>query len=423
MYSSFVGFINKKFNTDAHYFLHGGFWLTLTQGVVVVSGIITTALLANYLSPTSYGIYRYLLGLAIIFSSFSLTGLGQSILQAAAKKYYSFYTETIKINVIYSLGITISALVGTLYYWFSNNVTLAVGCLLIAIFQPIINIYQYTPTFLQGNGRFKESTQIQSTRIIVTSIITVGVLFLTKDILLLFFAYITSNAFINAVSYFWYRQESADSTPEKISRQYLSYAKHISFQNIISTFGYRIDTLVVFTQLGSVELAFYTIATVMPEQIKGSFKNLASLLLPKYAKHDNYDVAIKNVPRRSFQLLIILSSITIGYILAAPLFFHILFPKYTDLILYSQIYALAFPSFIALIPMSIIQSKLDKKSLSKINNQNVVIGILSVVILTFYFGLMGTIISRVVTRYVNTIYIYVRLIGFTRKKHKVDRIR
>ena len=66
--------------------------------MLIVVGIVTSALFAHYLTETEYGVCRYLIGLAAILSSFSYTGIGQSILQRAAIKYYNFYKETLQLS-------------------------------------------------------------------------------------------------------------------------------------------------------------------------------------------------------------------------------------------------------------------------------------------------------------------------------------
>lgn len=148
LYNSFVSTIEKRFHVDAHYFLKGGFWLSLTQVVSILGGLVTSVLFAKYLDPNDYGIYRYLIGLVAIFSAFSLTGLGQSILQTAAKKYYSFYSETLRTNFIYSLSITAISIAGSSYYFFNNNSLLATGCLLIAVSQPLIITFSNSVSYL-----------------------------------------------------------------------------------------------------------------------------------------------------------------------------------------------------------------------------------------------------------------------------------
>ena len=414
MYSSLANFINKKFRIDAHYFLKGGFWLSLAQLVTIALGLITTALFAYFLNENDYGIYRYLVGLAALFSAFSLTGIGQAVLQTAAKKYYSFYSETLKINFIYSVGIFLGGSIGSIYYWLNDNHTLSIGCLLIAVFQPLINTFQYTPSYLQGTGQFRKSTEIQSVRTVVSSLVSVLVLLLTQNIIALFATFLITSALASFVTHLWYSPLKADPTPLKVKDQYISYAKNSSLRNAVSSIAFRADAIFIFTQLGAVELAVYSIATLVPEQIKGSFKNLASLLLPKYSSHTNEKILLGSVPRRSLQICAILLITTILYVVIAPYFYNLFFPKYQSSILYSQIYALAFPSFFALIPLTVIQSRLDENALNRINNQNTFLSLFLVILLTSFYGVMGAIIGKVLSRYINAFYIYFKF-------HKINK--
>ena len=122
-------YLQKKFKFDAAYFIRGGFWSTLGQLIGIVGGVITTSLFAYYLSSEEYGIYKYLIMLGVIFSSLSLTGIGQSILQSTAKGYTYFYSKSAKLSLKYSIGLMILSLAAAGYYFFHTNYTLAVGCI------------------------------------------------------------------------------------------------------------------------------------------------------------------------------------------------------------------------------------------------------------------------------------------------------
>ena len=407
MYSSAANFLQKKFNFDAHYFLKGGFWLSLTQIIVVLAGILTTSLFAHYMSETDYGIYRYLIGLAVLLSSFSLTGLGQSILQTAAKKYYQFYQETIRLNFLYSLSITVISLGGAVYYFINENLILSLGCILIAIFQPIINGFQNTQVFLQGSRRFREETIAQGIKVLIVSLASIAALFLSESILILFLVYLGVNSLVNVLFHIIYRPQHTPQTPPEVSVQYVAYAKSTSIRNIISSVSNRLDTVLIFTQLGAAELAIYTIATIIPEQIKASFKNLASLLLPKYAKHDDMRILKKSVPRRSLQLLLLLLPVTIIYIIAAPYIYELLFPKYEEAVFLSQLISISFPAMIAMIPASILQSHLKEKALYQNQIFEATIFTILLCVLVLKFGVIGAVIARVTTRYITGIlYFY-----------------
>jgi O-antigen/teichoic acid export membrane protein len=401
--NNFLNHIVRKFNIDAHYFFHGGFWLTAGQIITILFGLLTTALFAHFLTEAEFGLYKYLIGISVILSSFSLTGIGQSILQATAKGYPGFYRETLKINFLYSLGITLAGAVGALYYWHNENDLLAMGCLLVALLQPFISSLQNIPSLLQGSKRFKENTTLHIARMFGVTLISIASLFLFESILALFFFYIFGNLLVLVVSNFLYAPPKQE-VPENIFNQYLTYAKHTSFRNIISNIAQRADTIIVFTQLGAVELAVYSIALVIPEQIKGSFKNLASLLMPKYAKHEDKAQLLKSIPKRSFQLFVVLLMATVGYILLSPYIYQIIFPKYPDAILLSWIFALSFPAMVAILPVSALQSQLQEKKLYKILVLESITSLTLTIIFTFYFGLIGTVIAKTTTRYLTVVY-------------------
>ncbi|MFT7644515.1 MAG: O-antigen/teichoic acid export membrane protein [Candidatus Paceibacteria bacterium] len=392
--------LEKRFNTDARYFLNGGFWLTLGQVFITTFGLATTVLFAHFLSETDYGIYRYLIGLAVIFSLFSLTGLDQAILQTAAKKYYGFYQKTLKINLIYSLPITGIAMIGAGYYWFNENTILAVGCLLIAILQPIISTFRFVPVFLHGSRRFKESTIVHTVRMLVISVFSIIALFLTQNILILFAVYLSGLLITNFVSHLIFKPKT-EGVAEDIVTKYLNYAKHTSIRNIIGNAAYRLDSVIIFTQLGAVELAIYTIANIVPEQIKATFKGLASLILPKYAQQDDVELTKKNIPKRGLQLFIIFSIITFLYIALSPFLYTLLFPKYDTAIFFSQLAALSLPAMVAILPCSLLQAHRKERELHSLNIQSSVVTILLTLVLIPSYGLIGAIVAKILSRYFN----------------------
>jgi O-antigen/teichoic acid export membrane protein len=400
--------LEKHFRVDARYFLGGGLWLTLSQGVTIFFGIITTALFAHFLTEANYGLYKYLIGVAVLLSSLSLTGLGQSILQTAAKKYYGFYQLTLRTNFIYSLPITAISLATGGYYYFNENMTLAIGCFLIAILQPLINTFRFIPVFLMGSRRFKESTTLQAMRVFVVTLISLITLYLTENIVLLFATYLAGQLLTNFASHVFFRP-STRTVPSEISITYLNYAKHTSLRNIVANVSNRADTVLVFTQLGSVELAIYTIATVIPEQIKGSFKNLASLLLPKYAQQTDIVLLKKSVPKRSLQLFLILTGVTVVYILAAPYIYTLLFPKYPEAVLLSQLAAVSFPTLIFHIPYSILQSQLQESALYKLILSTSLFQIISLITMMTFFGLVGAVFAKILYRIVFLLISYLYL--------------
>lgn len=405
-YLKFTSFLSHRLRLDVHYLIAGSFWLSLTQVITITCGVAVSAFFAQTLSTSDYGLYRYLISIGAIFASFSLTGLGQSILQASAKKYYQYYAETFRLNLFYSFGITLVGILGGLYYLYKGNLILAIGCIAIAFLQPLINTYQNVPAFLQGDGRLKETTLLQSTKVLITTAVSILAILITHDVIILFIILLGTQLTVNVLSHIHYKTKYAEKTPLDIFNKYLLFAKHTSLRNLVANTAFRFDTIVVFTHLGATELAVYTIANIIPEQIKGSFKNIASLLIPKYAQHADMIGIKKNILARSLHFFLILIVITIIYIGLAHLLYQVLFPKYESAIFYSKLAALSFPAFVLYMPLYALQSQLKEKELHLINTQVSVLQIVLVFAGVYAYGLLGVILSKTFCRYINMFLCY-----------------
>lgn len=407
LYNSLADFLEKKFRFDARYFIKGGFWLTTTQGFVVLSGLVTTALFAHFLSPEQYGIYKYLIGLAAIFATFSLTGLGQSIFQTAAKKYLGFYRETFKLNALYNIGVIASAALGGTYYLINENLTLGVGCFLIAFLQPLINQFQYIPAVLNGTKRFKEATLQQIFRTLFVTTASLIALFFTANILILFATYLTAQAIGSFISERYHRPQDPTPTPPDIFQKYISYAKHTSVRNTIGILAQRLDTVIVFTQLGAAELATYAIAMVIPEQIKGSLKSLSTLLLSKYASTTHHQIHTSGLLKRSLQLIVLLIFITASYFFLSPYVYEIIFPQYPSAISLTQLYSLVFVTYVVYLPYSLLSVQLAEKQLYLLNIGGSIFQTILFILIIPTMGIVGAILVKLIYRFSFTILTFI----------------
>lgn len=409
--------ITKMLHTDGKHLLHGSFWLGIGQLFSILSGIITSALLAHYLTENDYGTYRYLITLGVIFTGFSLTGIGQSLLQATAKKYYAFYSESIKTSALYSIGTLLISLGAAGYYFFNGDEVLFIGCLIISIFQPFLNTYLNIFAFLQGSGRYRETTLTHAAKMIFVALFTLGTLLFTTNVLVLLLAYFLSHGMASYITHYLYQPSSNSSAEKNVISEYVAYARHVSLQNLIINISARLDNIIVFTQLGAAELAIYSIANIVPDQIKASFKNISNLMFPSFVKYDNWGKLQKTVFHRSWQLCIALILVTLFYVLLAPYLYAFLFPKYEEAVKYSQLLALTFPLFVVLVPNNALQSQLEESALYIIAIITSIINILSLMFFISNYGLIGAILARFIYRIVHVLLSF----GFIIKKRHEHR--
>jgi O-antigen/teichoic acid export membrane protein len=187
----------------------------------------------------------------------------------------------------------------------------------------------------------------------------------------------------------------------------MKFGKHLSVLNILSTIATELDKILVFHYLGAMQLAIYTIALAPVDQIKGILKNVNALAFPKFAEQQAS--AIKETLAKKITVLTLGSSVIIGvYILLAPLFFNVFFPKYTGSILYSQV--IAFTLIGAIISgflYTILEARADTKGLSFFNISTNILNLAILFPLVYYFGIWGAIGARGVSRFTAAVVAYV----------------
>jgi O-antigen/teichoic acid export membrane protein len=382
--------------TDMVYFASGGFWLIMNQIGLTLIGLGVSIVFGHFAAQDTYGNYRYVLILAGLFASLSLSGLGISVAQSIARGFDGALRQGFRLSVRWSLGLVVFSLMGAGYYWFfQQNAFVAISCLIIAISGPILNSASLYDSFLGGKKMFKRQTIYDFFDALIPALLLAAAIFLTSRAILLIIVYYAANT-VAALFFYLKTQRLAqnDTTDPELFR----YSAHLSTMNIISTIADKIDSIAVFTILGPAQLAIYTYATLMPEQIKAIAKLLTPLSLAKFTLRTIQEIRLSIWRRLAIFLLTFAAAIAL-YILLAPLLFKILFPVYLQSATYSQWYALSIIFAVSAIPLSsVFQAHKKTKELYISNNGAAVLLIILLPVLTYYYGIMGAVTAQLLYR-------------------------
>jgi len=398
-----INYISKQLKIDTRYIIREGFWMSVAQLASVASAFATTIVFANLLSENAFGTYRYLLGIGSVFAVLSLSGMSSSTLQATAKGIPGYVIQGIKIQLRYDSFAYLAGVSTALYYYTQSDAQLALGILIVTLLLPFHNSLQNIFSYLEGKKDYRLASLFHTLKTAAVTVATLITLFLTHNILVILLIYLGTQVLTNLCVFLYSRPTTVTNSNRLIDNKYLSYAKHTSIRNIISTISTKADTLLIFQNLGARELAIFSLANILPEQIKNQFKNLARLLVPKYVAYDKPHIIQKNILMRSVQLLCFSLFITAAYILFVPFLYRLFLPNYPEAIFLSQITALAFPAMIAIIPMSALQAQHRERELHAINSIGSIITLLLSFVLILSSGLLGASIAKVLSRYCFTI--------------------
>lgn len=384
------------------YLAHGGFWLTLGQGVSSLSTLALAVAFANLVPPETYGTYKYLLSIAGVFAIFTLPGMNTALARAVAQGHEGLIHSVTRSRVMHSFLGSIVALLGSGYYFLNANLELSLALLIIAATLPVFDTANGYLSYLLGKRRF----DLQTTYHLLTQVISIGMLvftiFFTHNIVLILLAYFVPLTLIRGFLYFRIARTISKDEAEEVIQETRTYGKHLTAMQILGVISGNIDKILLWKFFGPAQLAVYAFAIAIPEQIKGPLKGIGELAFPKFAAQTPEQIrsALPALFRKLGLYALGLLGISVIYILAAPYIFALLFPQYMESILYSQVFALSLVTGASSIALAILSAQKKTTVQYVITTVQPLITVTLLLFLVPLYGVMGAIVALVVSRFI-----------------------
>lgn len=394
---SILRYSEKYTKTDMVYLTEGGFWLGMAQVVSSLSTFLISIAFANLLPVETYGTYKYILSIVSLLAISTLTGMDSSVTQAISRGFEGTVTPAIKSRLKWGiLGFFLSLIVA-FYYYLQGNTTLAIAFSITSFFLPFFESLDMFNSLLFGKKLFNVYTKYNAIRKVVGLIAIIVTLFITDNLWIILSAFFISTILPNL--FFLYKTLENYRSNQNFDKEAISYGKHLSLINIITTLLGQLDKIMIFHYIGAIDLAIYALATAPTDQIKGLLKNINLLALPKFANQTKKEIS-KTIWNKVWILFLVSSAMVLSYIFIAPYFFNIFFPKYISSIAYSQLLSISLiPVIISGFLYTTLESQKSKEELYKWNIYTNVFNLILLLPLVYYFGLLGAILSKTLTRF------------------------
>lgn len=390
------------FKTDMVYLVKGGSWLGFSQIISTGSALILSVAFANLLPAETYGTYKYILSLVTLLAIPTLSGMDSAITRAVARGYEAtvYMGQQIKLkwgSISFFTGIALS-----LYYFTNGNQILSIGFLIASICVPLWESFDIYNAVLNGKKLFNTYAHYYAVVQIISSSIVFLSLFWSHNLIYILIGYFGSNTLLRIFFYYYTLKKIPINT--SADPEALSYGKHLSFMDVIGTVLGQIDKVLIFHYLGAVELALYTIAIAPTEQIKGVLKSIHTLALPRFAEREKEDLR-SAIFGKTLRLGIFVTAVIGIYIIGAPYFYQIFFPKYLDAVIYSQVIALSLVgATLSMFLYTFLESHGQQKQMYQFNIYSNIINIGIVFIMIYFYGLWGAILARLIIRTLLLLY-------------------
>jgi O-antigen/teichoic acid export membrane protein len=393
--------------TDMVYLTKGGFWLISGQIFSMIATFFLSIGYANLLPQDAYGNYKFVITLTSIIGAFSLTGINNALVQATVIHGKNFLKDFLKISIRWSvLSIAIFIAIA-IYYFINRNFLLGTSMAIISICNPLISGFSLYRSFLNGQKNFRLLNRLSVVETVFSSLVIFITILLSNSALVLISVYFISRVFINKILFSFVNYKFSNEEELK-DGELINMSKHWSFMRIISIIATKIDEIIIFHFLGAVQLAIYVFSLAIPNQMVGLFKHLYTLSLPKFVKSKKRS----NVFSKSLKIFLITLPIALAYVIIAPPLFNTFFPKYTDSIIFTQVFSILILFGGSNINVAYIDAKREVATNYKVSIIADTVKIFLMLCLLIPFGLWGLIVGKVLGKtfgYVLSLYYAIKL--------------
>jgi len=394
----------RHLKTDVGYLARGGFWLGMSQALSALAGLALVVAFANLLPKETYGVYRFVLAAAGVLALTNLSGINVALARVVAQGGYQAYLPAFFERVRWGCLGGLGALAAALYYAVSGDAMLAGAFVIAAAFLPFsdpLNVYE---AYRQGLKDFRYKALADIAVRVLSAGALVGVIVFTDNLLLLVGTYFASYTLMQALFFFHTLNDVRRRSGIKDANTAL-YGRHLSAMYVVSSFAAQADKLIVFQIGGGAVLAAYSLAILIPDQIRTSMKNIAVLAFPKYAA-DSFEGVRSGLARKNLQIAIMTVTLAGAYVLAAPLIFKILFPAYTEAVILTQLLALGLVDTLTLLPLSMLKAH---EKIRELYHYHITTSVIQVALLVgggVWYGIYGLIAGLVFSRLFAVVHIW-----------------
>jgi O-antigen/teichoic acid export membrane protein len=403
MFAAITNRLDSFFHLDTKKLLGRASYLLGSQAVSNLLSFAVALAAAHFISKETYGTYRYILSTLSFIGAFSLTGLGTSIVRSVARGYDHMFLTSIGRSLRWSIPAILVGLGVGAWYLVHENTVLGFSIALGAIAFPTMQAFLWYRSYLNGKKYFRALMKTNIIYSFLTSGAIIVTLFMHPSAVTLVVVYCIANVVTLIALTFVIQKRFHPNNLQDPEAGKLEH--HMSLMNVLDIGATQLDKIILFQVAGPIEVARYTFATLIPEQLRNIIKYIPTLSLPIFSKLPT-DVAKSKGLFLVKKLFLLTIPIVVFYIIIAPLAYKILFPNYTEVVLYSQVFALML-IFDGGINGTILKAKNQVKSLYMVNVFSNIVRIALLLVFGFLWGIWGVIGSRIISRIISFVVAYI----------------
>jgi O-antigen/teichoic acid export membrane protein len=378
---------------DGSHFLKNGSWIVLANVLNTCLVFVLSIFYANYLSPETYGNYKYILSFIGLFSMFTLGGVDLSIYIHQAKNIPINIRSLISKKIKYGLIGSFAALATGTYFAINGNWVFALPFFFSFWLIPITDTFGIYTELWRSKTNFKKPAFFSVFISIINTVFLIFLITQNSPLWLLISLPILTTTVLNFLVYKKaYKNTIGENVifSEEETKEAFKHGKHFTAIKIISNVSGYIQTVLIFKILGNSALAIFFFMIAPIEQIRGIGGGFIDSLFPKIATTDWKNYNLKKIILRLSNGFIFSWLIVFVYLIIAKPFFNLFFPVYAPYVYISMLMSASLPfSFVNMTLQSVMRNHVSIKNQYYFGIIDTIIFIIVISLFGFYFGLVG----------------------------------
>jgi O-antigen/teichoic acid export membrane protein len=278
----------KKFSTriglDIFQVIKRGPALLFSDGIQQASGVAVTLMIARLSAKETLGEFQLALSVLAIAAVISIRGFDTVVLRDAARNKDGVYRRAVRTRFYWSLlGVPVMALF-SLFYYYTNEASLAWAFLAIALLVPWYFVVQSWQFMYKGKELFTEYAISSIARSVLTVLATILILLTAGDnVAALLLVYVGTNIFVNGITFV---KSFAVLRNDEVSSDWKEYSYFLSKAGLFKQMAGNADKVLAGIVFSPSVLAIYAVAVIIPNAVMLSFKSIFTMALPKLSQRD-----------------------------------------------------------------------------------------------------------------------------------------
>lgn len=329
--------IGKRLGVNANGLAHHSFMVTLSHIVSVLRGIVTGYLVARLFPRDLYGQYQLVLTVIGTLGAIGISDLYKAVARAIARgqpaamwpvaKYQFYWCATESLFLIATLP----------FLHFFGRQELLWPMLVAASLFPFSQVAGLLlQSIVIGKQNFRLGMQVNVITTVAVILTMLVPLLVQPSISLLI---VVTMGIPAAVALFVSLRRLPKAHETAAAKEVFWYGAQLTLLNAPVTLSWYLDKFLVSRYYGLGQLAVFSVALLLPEQLKVWAGELLPITFASQARGEDSKPRRLKLLRIVFGLTFVFSGLLAIYIAAAPWLFTVLFPNYTDAVGYTQLAA------------------------------------------------------------------------------------